>query len=141
MQLNKEDRMKTLSKLVVLASASFVATAIFAAPARAGLDEMETRSVMLRFDPRDLNTDGGAERLLSRVSLAANKVCDPGGSLAQLIEDSSYRTCRQHAIARAVADVDRPALTAAFDRRFADRSLRAAVVVVPAVAVRLVAVE
>jgi UrcA family protein len=133
--------MKTFSKLVLIASAGFAATAIVAAPARAGIDETETHSVTVRFDPRDLNTNGGAERLLSRVSGAATKVCDPGGSMVQLLEDGSYRACRESAIARAVADVNRPALTAAFDRHFVDKGLRAAIVVVPAGTVRLVAAE
>ena len=132
--------MKTFSRFVLVAAAGLVAASIASAPARAGTEETETRSVTLRFDPRDLNADGGAERLLSRVSSAAWKVCDPGGSLAQLLEDGSYRTCRRNAIARAVADVNRPALTAAFNRHYADRSLRAAVVS-PVVAIRLVAVE
>lgn len=133
--------MKTFSKLALVVSASFVATAIVAAPARAGIAETETHSITLRFDPRDLNTTQGAERLLSRVSGAATRVCDPGGSFALMIEDGSYRVCRQDAIARAVADVHRPTLTAAFDRHFGNEGLHAALVVAPAVAVRLVAVE
>lgn len=104
---------------------------------------MVTRSVTLKYDPRDLNTDKGADRLLSRISGAANKVCDEGGSMAQLIESSAYRDCRRSAIAHAVVDINRPTVTAAYDKHFAEREkgLRAALEIQPAVLLRLAAVD
>ena len=97
----------------------------------------------LRYDPRDLNTDEGANRLLSRISNAAGKLCDDGGSMAQLIESSTYRDCRQSAIAQAVLDVNRPSVTAAYNRHYGEREkgLRAALEIQPAVVLRRVAVD
>ena len=98
--------------------------------------------VPLRFDPRDLNTDQGADHLLSRISGAASKVCDAGGSM-RLLNETGYRACRHEAIAHAVVDVNRPTVTAAYNRHFAERDggLHAAVGTQPAVALRLVAVD
>jgi UrcA family protein len=137
--------MKIHSGLGLLAAAAGLAAAPLLAtgPARASIPDTETRSVTLRFDPRDLNTDKGADRLLSRISGAATKVCDEGGSMLQLIESSAYRVCRHEAIARAVADVNRPTVTAAYNRHFGDRErgLHAAIGPQPAVAVRMVAAD
>jgi UrcA family protein len=116
-------------------------TLLATGPARAAISNTVTRSVTLRYNARDLDTDQGADRLLSRISGAASKVCDDGGSLALQIESGAYRTCRSNAIARAVFDVNRPTLTAAYDKHFAERErgLRAALEIQPAV--RLVAVD
>ena len=137
--------MKMYSGLGLIATAvGLISTAtLTGGPARAAISDTVTRSMSLRYDPRDLNTDKGADRLLSRISGAATKVCDEGGSMAQLIESSAYRDCRHAAIARAVADVNRPTVTSAYNRHFAEheKGLRAAVEAPQAVALRLVAVD
>jgi hypothetical protein len=58
-------------------------------------------------------------------------------------ESGAYRVCRHEAIARAVADVSRPTVTAAYNRHFAERErgLQAAAGPQPAVALRMVAVD
>jgi len=130
--------------LIATAVAGLICTAtLTSGPARAAISDTVTRSMTLRYDPRDLNTDKGADRLLSRISGAATKVCDEGGSMAQLIESSAYRDCRHGAIARAVADVNRPTVTAAYNRHFAEheKGLRAAVEAPQVVALRLVGVD
>ncbi len=136
--------MKIHSKLgLLVAAAGLVAAPLLATgPAWASISDTQTRSVTLRFDPRDLNTDHGADRLLSRISGAATKVCDDGGSMLQL-ESSAYRVCRHDAIARAVADLNRPTVTAAYTRHFGERErgLHAAAGPQPAVALRMVAVD
>ncbi len=137
--------MKIHSRLGLLAAAAgLVAIPLLGTgPASASISDPQTRSVTLRFDPRDLNTDKGADHLLSRIGGAASKVCDEGGSMRQLIESSGYRVCRHEAITRAVADVNRPTVTAAYNRHFAERErrLRAAAGAQPAVALRMVAVD
>ena len=136
--------MNTHARLGLIATAAgLVATATLATdPARAAIQDTVTRSMTLRYDPRDLNTDKGADRLLSRISGAATKVCDEGGSVAQLIESSAYRDCRRAAIARAVVDINRPTVTSAYNRHFGEREkgLRAAVEASQAV-LHLVAVD
>ena len=137
--------MKVHSRLGLLAAAAgLAATPLLATgPAWASISDTQTRSVTLRFDPSDLNTDKGADHLLSRISGAASKVCDEGGSMLQLIESGAYRVCRHEAITRAVADVNRPTVTAAYNRHFAERGrgLHAAAGPQPAVALRMVAVD
>jgi UrcA family protein len=108
------------------------------------MSDTQMRSVTLRFDPRDLNTDQGGDRLLVRIGLAANKVCDDGDSLFVQMESSSYRACRRDAIASAVAEVNRPTVTAAYNRHYSEteRGLRAANATPQrALALRMVAVE
>ena len=129
---------------LLAAAASLVAGPLLVTgPAWASISDTQTRSVTLRYDPRDLNTDKGADHLLSRISGAASKVCDEGGSMLQLIESSAYRVCRHDAIARAVVAVNRPTVTAAYNRHFAEpgRGLHAAVGAQPAIALRMVAVD
>jgi UrcA family protein len=137
--------MKIHSRLGLLAAAAGLVTTplLVTGPAWASISDTQTRSVTLRFDPRDLSTDKGADHLLSRISGAASKVCDEGGSMLQLIESSAYRVCRHEAIARAVADVNRPTVTAAYNRHFGERErgLHAAAGPLPAVALRMVAVD
>jgi UrcA family protein len=137
--------MKIHSRLGLLAAAAALVAAplLVTGQAWASSSDAQTRSVTLRFDPRDLNTEKGAVQLLSRISGAASKVCDQGGSMLQLIESGAYRMCRHEAIARAVADVNRPTVTAAFNRHFGEkeRGLRAAAGPQPAVALRMVAVD
>ncbi|HVY66196.1 MAG TPA: UrcA family protein [Gammaproteobacteria bacterium] len=138
--------MNTHSRLGLLAAATGLLTltglaggAASAAPADG---DVVTRSVTLRYDPADLRTPRGADKLLGRIAGAAMRVCDEGGSMAQLIESSSYRNCRHDAIARAVIEVNRPAVTAAYNRHFGDLTqsgLHAALGPQPRVGIHLVA--
>ncbi len=134
------------SKLGLLAAAaglltltSFPGRAVAAAVADG---DVVTRSITLGYDPTDLGKPRGAEKLLARIAGAAARVCDEGGSMAQLIESSGYRTCRHEAIARTVSALNRPAVTAAYNRHFAERTehgLHAALGPRQAVEIRLVA--
>jgi len=123
----------------------FIATAVVAtAPASASIVDTQTKSVTLRYDSRDLNTGKGAERLLSRVSGAASKVCDDNGMMLERFYGRAYRTCRNNAIAQAVSDINRPTVTAAYDRHFAEhgqRALRAALEQRSVGAIQMVAVD
>jgi UrcA family protein len=127
----------------IAATVAFIASAVLATgPASASINDSKTNSITLRYNPLDLNTEKGAERLLSRVSGAATRVCDAGGSTAQFIESGSYRSCRRDAIAQAVEDVNRAAVTAAYDRHFAERGergLRAALGLRPVIEIQMVA--
>ena len=136
--------MKIRFRLGVLAAAATLVAGplLVTDPAWASISDTQTRSVPLRYDPRDLNTDKGADHLLSRISGAASEVCDEGGSMLQ-IESSAYRVCRHDAIAHAVVDVNRPTVTAAYNRHFAEpgRGLHAAAGAQPTVALRMVAAD
>jgi len=134
------------SRLGLLAAAAglLTLTSLTSGTASAAVTDGDVvaRSITLRYDPATLNQPGGAEKLLGRIVGAAMRVCDEGGSMAELIESSTYRNCRHAAIGRAVTDLNRPAVTAAYNRHFADRSeggLHAALGPQRAVGIRLVA--
>jgi len=111
--------------------------------ASASSPDVQTKSVTLRYDPSDLRTVKGAERLLARVSGAAARVCGRGDTIAEVYDSSAFRTCRHDAIAHAVVAIDRPTVTALYDRRFAEkgeRGLHAALELRPVVEIEMVAV-
>ena len=62
----------------------------------------------------DLNTGSrlGAQLLLKRIEAAANTVCGGAPDIRQLDQLASFEACRKSAVARAVAAIDSPMLTA-----------------------------
>jgi len=68
-------------------------------------------SRVVAFGDLDLNRDSGVATLYSRIRSAATEVCDPLDVLLVKLIRARF-DCREDAIARAVADVNSPALTA-----------------------------
>jgi len=64
----------------------------------------------VNFRTLDLTRDEGVARLYSRIRSAAELVCEPA-SVEQLKSSVRTRRCESEAVARAVADVNVPALT------------------------------
>lgn len=64
----------------------------------------------VNFRTLDLTHDEGVARLYSRIRSAAETVCAPA-SVEQLRSSVRTRRCQSEAVARAVADVNVPALT------------------------------
>ena len=91
----------------------------------------ETRSVVVRYHASDLNSRAGAEQLLKRVSGAATRVCWNGDWKGFEFNSRQYHQCRDKAIANAVEQVDRPKLTAAYDRHFGESNLHRAAALAP----------
>jgi UrcA family protein len=91
----------------------------------------ETRSLVVRYHASDLNSRAGAERLLKRVSGAATRVCWNGDWMGFEFNSREYHQCRDNAIANAVAQVDRPTLTAAYDRHFGESNVHRAAALAP----------
>jgi UrcA family protein len=91
----------------------------------------QTRSVIVRYHASDLNSSAGADRLLERVSGAAWRVCTNADWADFEFDRRGYRQCRSDAIARAVSQIDRPKLTAAYDRHFGGGNLHPAAAVAP----------
>jgi UrcA family protein len=116
--------------------ASMPATATAPAP------DTQTRSVTVRYHDSDLNSTTGADKLLERIGGAAYRACSIQGALLYDYESRGFRTCRQNAIERAVEQVDRSKLTAAYNHRYPKNALRAAANLEPQgpLAVRLVPV-
>ncbi|HTB88998.1 MAG TPA: UrcA family protein [Steroidobacteraceae bacterium] len=72
------------------------------------LDEPVTRVV--RYGDLDLSRDSGVATLYSRINSAARAVCEPLDVMMLKVLRERF-DCRQDAVARAVADVNSPALT------------------------------
>jgi UrcA family protein len=106
---------------LIAATGGLVAT-LGSAPAPAA--ESQTLSAIVHYDARDLRTATGAERLLSRVSGLAHRLCAENGSMGHSVENREFRTCTKDAIERAVEQVNRPTLTAAYNRHFGEKGVR-----------------
>ncbi|HZF28060.1 MAG TPA: UrcA family protein [Gammaproteobacteria bacterium] len=118
--------MKTsIAMLVLLVSAGVGAPAMATVSTRAG-DQGQTQKVLVRYGDLNVNTAAGAEQLYHRISLAAHEVCTDVGLPSYLTLHHIYQQCRQTAVEQAVATVDRPKLTALYDRHFPDNPLVAA---------------
>jgi UrcA family protein len=105
--------MKTVtSKAACLSAVAGVVMAMGIGAALAGdarADERLTATVS--YAGLDLSTRAGAETLYRRIKAAAKEVCAPweGHELERV---AKWRSCYGQAVANAVAEVHRPALTA-----------------------------
>ena len=75
----------------------------------------DVRSVRVRFGDLDVSAPAGAERLYRRLSIASRDVCGDESEIVDLQQLADIRACRSEALEDAVARVDRPMLTAAFE--------------------------
>ncbi len=85
--------------------------------ARADGDQ-EVSSVKVNFGDLDVSTMKGSKTLYLRLQNAANDVCGDTVGILSFPELRQIRRCDQEAIESAVARVDRPLLTALYDRHF-----------------------
>jgi UrcA family protein len=69
-------------------------------------------SIEVRYSDLDLDKEAGVANLYVRLKNAAEQVCDIGYRPPALFLSSSWRACVTAALDEAVANVDRPALTA-----------------------------
>jgi UrcA family protein len=120
--------MKTYTSRVaaMLAAASFIGIAGFvgATPAQARANGSENR-VAVKYGDLNLGSNGGADRLYARLHFAAERVCndnDPDAVFLQIRRE--IRGCEEDAMARAIAKVDSPKLTADFTRQFPQKTFR-----------------
>ena len=67
-------------------------------------------SRVVKYGDLDLSRDAGVAALYSRISSAAREVCEPMDAVIMKMLRVRY-DCRQEAVARAVDDVNSPALT------------------------------
>jgi UrcA family protein len=71
----------------------------------------------VRFKDLNLDRPHDVARLFSRISSAAEKVCGPRFFDGLYSKPADFEICYTDAIGRAVAEIDRPALTAYFEQR------------------------
>jgi UrcA family protein len=98
----------TISAAIVLA---FSAAAASASTSNSQFVSDGVNKYIVRFPDLDLNKVDGAARLYSRLRHAADAVCRPVESRNLGMAATQYRVCVDHAIAGAVASVNRPMLS------------------------------
>ena len=64
------------------------------------------------FADLDLSKAAGAQTLYKRIKAAARNVCGPADNYTFVTPSKAFRKCYDKAIADAVAQIDRPSLTA-----------------------------
>lgn len=70
----------------------------------------------MNFQDLNLNTPAGAQVLYRRIRTAADQVCAVPG-IRDLTSLGATKTCADHAIADAVAQVNNPQLTGVYETR------------------------
>jgi len=81
-------------------------------------------AVTVQFADLDVTHSDGVARLYGRLQAAAERVCasHDGRIGSDIASQARYKSCRQSALATAVAKVDQPALTAYYRAQVAGRS-------------------
>lgn len=74
--------------------------------------EPKVKSLAVSFADLDLSKSAGAQTLYKRIKAAARHVCGPTDQYTFVTSASAFRQCFEKAVADAVAQVDRPSLTA-----------------------------
>jgi UrcA family protein len=99
------------SKLLTRAgiAAFAVCTSLVAYSASA---ESNVKSQTVSFADLDLSKPAGAQTLYKRIQKAARHVCGPTDKYTYITPRKAFRECYEAAVADAVAQVDRPSLTA-----------------------------
>jgi UrcA family protein len=76
--------------------------------------EPSTKSVAVSFADLDLSKAAGAQTLYKRIKAAARQVCGPRDLYTHVGSQKQFRKCYDTAVANAVAEIDRPSLTALY---------------------------
>lgn len=92
---------------------SLATAALLAVSAHAGTDVIR-KDVKVSYSDLDLNTQGGADQLVGRISYAAKLACGSSPSfysyysVAPALANEQFNTCRANAIKSAVQSVPSP---------------------------------
>jgi UrcA family protein len=126
----KEIAMKTSvsvreSSLLVAAATAAAACAVVLLPGQAHASDLgsnyeEPTSVTVHFSDLDLTKPKAVTTLYLRLRDASELVCGDDAQAIDLELRSELERCNQTAIENAVETVNRPLLTALYDRRFPD---------------------
>jgi UrcA family protein len=82
------------------------------------------RSQVVRFSDLNLGQPRDVARLFNRITLAADRVCGSRSFAGFYNKSADYESCYSDTIARVVAQIDRPSVTAYFQQRSSDRASR-----------------
>jgi UrcA family protein len=102
---------KSPFSLGVLGTLAMLAAGATVLPAAAD-GRLVEESFEVRYADLDLDKAAGVANLYARLRSAAEQVCSTGSGPQALFLSSSERACVTAALEQAVANVDRPALTA-----------------------------
>jgi len=94
--------------VLCLAAAATLSCAI---PAVAQISD-PVPSVTVKYSDLNVGSRPGAQMLLKRIEAAANTACGGAPDIRELNRLAGFEACRRSAVARAVAAVDSPMLTA-----------------------------
>lgn len=94
-----------------LARAGIVALALCTCAVAYGA-EPKVKSQAVSYADLDLSKPAGAQTLYKRIQKAARRVCGPVDNYTFITPAKAFRQCYEQSIAEAVAQVDRPSLTA-----------------------------
>jgi UrcA family protein len=78
-----------------------------------------SHSEVVRFADLNLDQPRDLARLFNRVVSAADKVCGPRSFAGHYNKVADYKSCYSDTIAHTVSNIDRPSVTAYFQRRSA----------------------
>jgi UrcA family protein len=104
---NSTSRAKRLTHAGIAAFAFCTYLVAYSASAEQGV---KTQAVS--FADLDLSKPAGAQTLYKRIQAAARHVCGPVDQYTYVTPPKAFRRCYDKAVADAVAQVDRPSLTA-----------------------------
>ena len=107
------NRAVQVAAFVTAAAMSGAAGATSAVPANA-----EQKSVVVPYQPDDLESGAGAEQLYRTLSRAARSACGDDGYTKELDVRMQIKQCEQVAIANAVSGVSSANLTTEYNRHF-----------------------
>jgi len=93
-----------------------IAAAALIAALTTGVQAADVPQIHVKYADLNINTPAGAAALLQRIRFAADRVCDFGGT-RDLSVFAIVRACTTRAIADAVATVNNPSLTAAYEAK------------------------
>jgi UrcA family protein len=102
----------------LLAAAVSVVSIACAAPSHADSTPLiGSHSQLVRFNDLNLDQPRDVARLFNRVTSAADRVCGPRSFAGLYNKTADYESCYSDTIARVVAHIDRPSVTAYFQQR------------------------
>jgi UrcA family protein len=85
--------------------------------------DTEQKSVVVHYQPADLDSSGGAEQLYQTLYRVARFACGDSGYTIEVAERTDIEHCEQAAIANAVSTVSSANLTTAYNHHFPNQPL------------------
>jgi UrcA family protein len=95
-----------------LALATIACGIALTTPAMAEQRDGESLTKIVNYSDLNLNAAAGARTLYGRLRMAATQVCAPFSGGTTLKDKTRWQKCFDPALARSVADIDSPMLTA-----------------------------